>query len=181
MAVDNLSDDCRRLNAFGHLQIVLRELRRANISQEKFLTLEQDLYVCKETIASGGGSGVVLWVETDKGCILAGNAISARRQTPESVSVEACSELLRNVQSGACVDDYLQSQFIILTVIAEGKSRVLVGPLSSRTHKPMCVAKEMTGVDFSIEKVEDTKFLISVRELDAAILTELLSTFNKDP
>ncbi|KAL3701274.1 hypothetical protein R1sor_019296 [Riccia sorocarpa] len=102
--------------AWAMRKVVLRELRKANISKEKFSTLEEDLYVCKEDNASGGGSGVVLWAETDKGCILAGTGI--------------------------------------------GKSQVLAGPLSLHTQTAMWVANEMTGVDFSVEKVDDTKFLI---------------------
>ncbi|KAL2650423.1 hypothetical protein R1flu_018551 [Riccia fluitans] len=141
-------------------RIVLRELKLANISKENFLKLEQDLSVCKENIASGGGSGVVLWAETDTGCILAGSAIGERGKTPVSVSVEACSELLQNLETGACVDEYLQDQLIILMALAEGKSRVLTGPISLHTQTAIWVAKEMTGVDFSVEKVDDTKFLI---------------------
>lgn len=135
---------------------VLQELKAANFTADRFPTLETDLFVCKERNAAGGGSGVVIWAETDTGCILAGSALGDRSKTSKAVAVEACAELIRHLETGGCVDEYLQDQLIILMALAEGPSRVLAGPISLHTQTAIWVAKELTGVEFSVEKVNDT-------------------------
>ncbi len=56
----------------------------------------------------GSGSGVVLWAETENGCILGGSSIGLKGKDPETVGQETADELIRNLNHGGCVDEYLQ-------------------------------------------------------------------------
>lgn len=58
--------------------------------------------------AIGSGSGIVLWAETDTGCILGGSAVGSKGKKPAKVGEEAAEELLRNLAHGGCVDEYMQ-------------------------------------------------------------------------
>jgi RNA 3'-terminal phosphate cyclase (ATP) len=69
-----------------------------------------DIECIKESDADavGTGSGIVLWCETDGGCVLGGSAIGAKRVDPRTVGVKAAVELVGNLEHGGCVDEYLQ-------------------------------------------------------------------------
>lgn len=102
--------------------------------------------------AIGSGSGIVLWAETDSGCILGGSAVGSKGKKPAKVGEEAAEELLRNLAHGGCVDEYMQvcgaqlrctirltliiaqDQMIILLALANGRSTVQTGPLTLHTR-----------------------------------------------
>lgn len=85
--------------------------------------------------AFGSGSGIVLWAETDTGCILGGSSIGQKNVAPVEIGREAAEELERNLTQGGCVDEYLQDQWIIFGVLAKGKSQVRCGlPLTLHTR-----------------------------------------------
>lgn len=58
--------------------------------------------------ATGSGGGMVLWAETEAGCLIGGSAVSEKATTPEQIGKEAAEDLLRNLNYGGCVDEYLQ-------------------------------------------------------------------------
>lgn len=58
--------------------------------------------------AVGTGSGIVLWAETELGCVLGASAVGAKGRDPRKVGKEAADELLRMLRSGGCVDEHLQ-------------------------------------------------------------------------
>jgi RNA 3'-terminal phosphate cyclase (ATP) len=99
--------------------------------------------------ATGSGSAITLVAETEGGCILGGSAIGKKGLEPADLGESAADELLRNVEHGGCVDEYLQvpasnpltarflmrsqDQIIIFLALADGKSTVKTGPLTLHT------------------------------------------------
>ncbi|KAK3700181.1 hypothetical protein QZH41_010618 [Actinostola sp. cb2023] len=64
----------------------------------------------------------------------------------ERVAGDAVDELLRNVDSGGCVDEHLQDQLIIFMALAAGKSQIKSGPLTMHTKTAIHVAQLVTKV-----------------------------------
>jgi RNA 3'-terminal phosphate cyclase (ATP) len=62
----------------------------------------------KEGDASGTGSGIFLWAETENGCVYGASAIGAKGRDAEKVGKEAAYELLKAIEGEGCVDEYLQ-------------------------------------------------------------------------
>jgi RNA 3'-terminal phosphate cyclase (ATP) len=58
--------------------------------------------------AIGAGAGVVLWATTENDCLIGGSAVSQKGLQPSEVGERAAKELLRNLEHGGCVDEYLQ-------------------------------------------------------------------------
>ena len=58
--------------------------------------------------ATGSGSAVTLFAKTEGGCILGGSAVGKKGLDPADVGESAANELLRNLEHGGCVDEYLQ-------------------------------------------------------------------------
>jgi RNA 3'-terminal phosphate cyclase (ATP) len=83
--------------------------------------------------AVGSGSGIILWAETDRDCIIGGSAVGSKGTDAGKTGETAADELARNLEHGGCVDEYLQDQIIIFLALAKGKSTVVTGPLTLHT------------------------------------------------
>jgi RNA 3'-terminal phosphate cyclase (ATP) len=100
----------------------------------------------------GSGSGIVLWAETEGGCVIGGSATGAKGTDTRITAKQAAGELLRNLEHGGCVDEYLQvcvstgaseyalilrqylqDQIIIFLALTEGDSTIECGPLTLHT------------------------------------------------
>ncbi|KAH7906480.1 RNA 3'-terminal phosphate cyclase domain-containing protein [Hygrophoropsis aurantiaca] len=106
----------------------------------------------KPTDVHGKGGGIVLWAETENGCIIGGTSVSVQSTEPREVGEEAAIQLLANLQYGQCVDEYLQDQIIIFLALAKGTSTVRTGPLTDHTKTAIHIAQLMTGAEFRITK-----------------------------
>lgn len=51
-----------------------------------------------------------IFAETNTGCIFGGSALGKRNLNTQEISAQAVSDLLTTVQSGGCVDSYIQDQ-----------------------------------------------------------------------
>lgn len=98
------------------------------------------------------GSGIMIWAQTASGCIIGGSALGRKNVLAKETGKLAADELLRNLEHGGCVDEYLQvrlpahlhltpmkiscfqDQIIVFMALAEGKSSVLIGPLTLHTR-----------------------------------------------
>lgn len=89
----------------------------------------------KDVGNNGTGSGIVLWAETDTGCVLGGSGLGSKGTGAASVGREAADELIKAIEGGGCVDEYLQDQIIIFLALADGRSTVKTGlPLTLHTR-----------------------------------------------
>ncbi|RUS17947.1 RNA 3'-terminal phosphate cyclase domain-containing protein, partial [Endogone sp. FLAS-F59071] len=107
-------------------------------------TLEEDIKAEKLQNGIGTASGIILWAETSTGCIIAGSALGEKGTPTTQTAMNATQGLLDNLAHNGCVDEYLQDQIIIFMALAEGKSRVVTGPLTLHTHTAIHVAQELT-------------------------------------
>ncbi|PVG03083.1 RNA 3'-terminal phosphate cyclase [Serendipita vermifera] len=113
------------------------------------------------TEAHGSGSGIVLWAETENGCILGGGAIGKKGADPAEVGKEAAEELFENLNQGGCVDKALQDQWIIFGALAKGTSRIRCGlPLTLQTRTAIWLAEQMTEAKFREIPDEDGKTVV---------------------
>ncbi|KAI0637260.1 RNA 3'-terminal phosphate cyclase [Trametes polyzona] len=104
--------------------------------------------------AVGSGSGIVLWADTEDGCVIGGSALGRKKVDPAHVGSTAAKELVENIAHGGCVDEYMQDQMIILLALAQGTSRVKAGPLTLHTRTAIWVAEQLTAAKFRIEETE---------------------------
>ncbi|PAV24366.1 RNA 3 -terminal phosphate cyclase [Pyrrhoderma noxium] len=75
----------------------------------------------------------------------------------EVVADKAVERLLKELEHGGCVDEYMQDQLIIFSALAKGKSIIMTGPISLHTRTAIWVAEKLTGAKFEVEEnVDDT-------------------------
>ncbi|KAL4065444.1 RNA 3'-terminal phosphate cyclase domain-containing protein [Scleroderma citrinum] len=128
---------CARLLAAGFL-----------LEQMQIIAVEE-----RPDEVTGSGGGTVLWAETDAGCWIGGSAVSEKGKSPEQVGKEAAEELLRNLEYGGCVDEYLQDQVIIFLALAKGRSIIKAGPMTDHTRTAIHIAELMTGARFRVDEL----------------------------
>lgn len=71
-------------------------------------SIEIDAVRERDDVTVGSGGGVILWAETSGGCLIGGTAVSSKGKPPADVGGMAATELIRNLEHGGCVDEYLQ-------------------------------------------------------------------------
>ncbi|RDB21493.1 RNA 3'-terminal phosphate cyclase [Hypsizygus marmoreus] len=102
----------------------------------------------------GAGSGIVLWAELEGGGVVGGSAVGRKGVDPARVGAEAAEELVRGLEAGGCVDEWLQDQIVIFMALAEGRSEVRCGRggLALHTQTAIWVAEQLSDAKFEVEE-----------------------------
>ena len=100
------------------------------------------------------GSSIVLWVKTNSGVILGGDAIGEIGKTSEAVAREATRNLLKEVDSEATVDVHLADMLIPYVALAEGESSFLTRTVTEHMESNLWLASTILGVNFHVERKE---------------------------
>ncbi|CAG8617050.1 3471_t:CDS:10 [Funneliformis mosseae] len=117
-------------------------------------SIQFDIEINTERYNTCKGSDILLWAETSSGCLISGHALSDKKRSPEEIGRRAAEELIRNIKHGGCVDEYLQDQLIMFMALAEGKSNLVSGPITSHTRAAIHFVEVMSGVKFCIKKLD---------------------------
>lgn len=125
--------------------MLTNKLSRSNVRVPP-ITIEA--YREDRAMAIGNGSGINIVCNTSTGCILGGSGLgSGRSQDGPPPGEVAANEILKPLLAGACVDEHMQDQMIILMTLANGTSRMKVGDkkLTCHTETAIKVAEIMLG------------------------------------
>ncbi|KAH9925294.1 RNA 3'-terminal phosphate cyclase [Fomitopsis serialis] len=146
----------------AHLAASMRNAAMAILKQAGILPDVIDIEAIREdpSDAVGSGSGIVLWAETDGGCVLGGSAVGVKGKKPAKVGEEAAGELVRNLGYEGCVDEHMQDQVIIFIALAQGRSTVKTGPLTLHTKTAIWVTEQLTKAKFEIHEESENSFII---------------------
>ncbi|KAK4475768.1 hypothetical protein MN116_001027 [Schistosoma mekongi] len=101
-------------------------------------------------------------MHTSTDCRLAVSGIINPRDCHHKQMVsEACQALFNYSKIGACCDDYMQDQLIILMALAEGRSQIRCGPVTLHTKTAIYVTELLLGVKFEVTTLNDGCSIIS--------------------
>jgi hypothetical protein len=82
-------------------------------------------------------------------------ATGAELTAAGKTGASAAAALLKQFDSGACVDEHLQDQLIVFMALANGKSRVRTGELTLHTKTAIHYCALFTGVRYSVTADND--------------------------
>lgn len=149
----------------------MKELKRALRENESFYNRIQGDQIIKDAAIEithdknciGSGSGIMLVAyPNNKNCqtslhypALASSGLGDRKVPPLQTGSDAAKELIDCIASGGCVDRWLQDQIIPFMALAYGQSEILVGELTLHTQTAMKVAKDLTGCEFEVERLDN--------------------------
>ncbi len=101
------------------------------------------------------GSSIVLWAETDTGCIVGADSIGQLRKMAEDVGKEAAQNLINELHAEPTVDVFLADMLIPYMALARGKSAILTRTISEHIESNIWLMEKMLNIKFTIEKVND--------------------------
>jgi len=101
-------------------------------------------------ISIADGTMIRLIAKTDTGNLFCASAIGNRNLTAEQVGTQAATILIKNINAGGCVDEYMQDQLIIFMALANGVSHLKIGPMEMHTKTSIHFAELLTGAKFTI-------------------------------
>mmetsp|Transcript_564 Transcript_564/g.1005 ORF Transcript_564/g.1005 Transcript_564/m.1005 type:complete len:412 (+) Transcript_564:97-1332(+) len=116
--------------------------------------VQPTIEIIKHEPAIGSASGILIIAKTDTNCIFGASALGSRSEKPERTVEKAAQELLDSLNSGGCVDAWLQDQLIIFMALAQGESKIRTGCLTLHTRTAIDVACQMTKAAFEIVKID---------------------------
>ena len=102
--------------------------------------------------SEGMGQGILIVAETSTSCVFSGSGLWKKGVETETVVNVAIQELMSNVNSGGCVDSWMQDQVIKPMALARGTSVVRTGPLTLKTKAALRAIKHLTKVRFKVIK-----------------------------
>ncbi|KAH6918813.1 RTC domain-containing 1 [Coprinopsis sp. MPI-PUGE-AT-0042] len=120
---------------------------------EKDIAIDIEAVREPNNVAVAAGSGIVLWAEFESGdCWIGGSAVGEKKISPEDVGKEAAEQLLKGLEGGGCVDEWLQDQIVIFMALADGISEVRCAPgeLELHTRTAIWLAEQLTDAKFTV-------------------------------
>lgn len=134
------------------------QLKNARVAERQARTAEELLtkrgYFCKVKVRYSetrcAGSGMVIVVRRENGCLLGSSAIGERGVPAEAVAEIATSKALFNIDSGAMTDEYLSDQILPYMAFAEGNSSFSTPILTDHTKTNIFIIEQFMPVEFGI-------------------------------
>jgi RNA 3'-terminal phosphate cyclase (ATP) len=131
-----------------------RRLHETNI----FHAVAIDTEIVTETNALDAACGILIVATTSTNCRLAGSGLGSAKTVKANVinaiGQNAAQELIDAWHDGGCVDEWLQDQLILYAALADGESVIRTGSLTLHTQTAILVAERMTGVEFTVQRVD---------------------------
>jgi RNA 3'-terminal phosphate cyclase (ATP) len=85
--------------------------------------------------------------ETSTKCVIGGSGLGNRNERANETGAKAASEILKALESQACVDEHVQDQLIIFMALASGESQIrCANPLTLHTQTAIYVSELMSQV-----------------------------------
>lgn len=112
----------------------------------------------------GPGSGIVLYLETEKS-ILGSDSLGAKEKPAEVVGKEAAEKLYKEIISGAAIDRHAGDMLIPLLALAKGTSRITVSDISLHTRTAIEIVKILLETQISIKSKihEDKQYMLEIK------------------
>lgn len=101
------------------------------------------------------GSGIVLWAKTTNS-ILGSNSLGERGKPSEHIGGEAAEMLKKQIDSGACLDNWMADQVLPFMALTQEKSRVTVSEMTNHAKTNIWVIKKFLPVEFNVKEGKPT-------------------------
>jgi RNA 3'-terminal phosphate cyclase (ATP) len=108
----------------------------------------------EDQVPLGDGVSLLLVAHTSTGCVLGASGVGERGLPAETLAQRVAEQLITNLDTGACVDEYMQDQTVIYMALAEGTSVLKTGPLTMHTRTCLYWARFFTGCTIELAQAQ---------------------------
>ena len=139
------------------ISVASSDLKKADVAERQILGAERFVKFHKKSTsyvpASCPGSAVHAQVLFDN-CLLGASAIGEKSLAAQSVGAAAGQSLRKQIDSEACIDEFMADQLLPFLAIAKGSSTVKVADITDHVRTNMWVIEQFLPVDFEINEKE---------------------------
>jgi RNA 3'-phosphate cyclase len=111
--------------------------------------------------AASPGSGIDLWALADN-TVLGANALGSRGKRAEEVGEEAAAALIKQLDSGAALDEWMGDQILPFLAIAGGGSTITVARITDHLRTNLWVINHFLPIETQITQ-EKTRAIVTLR------------------
>ncbi len=160
------SGQTRMIHGRSHATDALKQRRVAERQQEEAMAcLKKAGVPCEIAVeygpAASTGSGIDLWAAANH-TPLGANALGARGKRAEEVGSEAAAVLIRQLNSGAALDEWMGDQILPFLAAAGGESTITVTRITDHLRTNLWVINHFLPIETQI-KEEKTRVLVTLR------------------
>ena len=150
----------------SHAAAALKQRRVAERQQEEAMAGLKKLGVpCEIAVeygpAASPGSGIDLWALA-KNMVLGANALGARGKKAEEVGEEAASALIRQLNAGAALDEWMGDQILPFVAVAGGESTISIARITDHLRTNLWVINHFLPLETQI-KEEKNRAIVTLR------------------
>jgi RNA 3'-terminal phosphate cyclase (ATP) len=104
-----------------------------------------EIEIVEDATAVQKGAALLLWVETEGGCLLGFDMAGKRGRSSETIAQRVVGGLLADMATGAAVDRFAADQLILFAGLAAGKSRYRVPRLTDHIESNLWLIEKILG------------------------------------
>jgi RNA 3'-terminal phosphate cyclase (ATP)/RNA 3'-terminal phosphate cyclase (GTP) len=140
-----------------------RDLQKGRVAERQADQAESVLGSAKKSIkyvpSASTGSAITI-ASNFASCVLGASSLGERGKAAERVGDEAATLMKRQLDSGACLDEWMADQILPYIALAEKRSRIRVAEITQHAETNMRVIEKFLPVEFST-KDNGKNFIIS--------------------
>ena len=131
-----------------------KDLAKSQVAERQMEAAEKILGPIKKSVkyvpSLSTGSGITL-ASFFGNCFLGASSIGERGKSAEKVGQEAAMLLKKNLDSGACLDDWMADQILPYLALAKGKSEVKVDKVTQHARTNIAVIENFLDARFKVK------------------------------
>lgn len=144
----------RGVSLASHLENEAVARRMAGRSRELLEKegFDPEIEIVEDSTAAQKGAALLLWAETDDGCIIGSDMAGKRGRSSEEIGRRVVETLLADLATGAAVDRFAADQLILFAGLAGGRSRYTVPRLTGHIESNLWLIEKILGAGVRLEQ-----------------------------
>jgi RNA 3'-terminal phosphate cyclase (ATP) len=107
---------------------------------------DPEIEIVEDTTAVQRGAALMLWAETETGCVLGADRVGRQGRRSEDIADFVVSSLTEDLRSGACTDRHLADQLVLFAALAHGTSELTIPRMTEHVETNLWLVKHILGV-----------------------------------
>ena len=103
------------------------------------------MQVINDATAIQKGAALLVWAETETGCLLGADRSGKRGRSSESIADFAVKTLLEDLQTQATTDRFVADQLILFAALAKGQTEYLIPGVTEHVESNLWLVEKILG------------------------------------
>jgi RNA 3'-terminal phosphate cyclase (ATP) len=112
---------------------------------------QPELQILQDQTASQRGAVMLLWAETETGCLLGADRAGKKGRSSEIIGEFVVKTLMEDLRTGATTDRHLADQLILFAALAAGRTEYLVPQVTEHVMSNLWLVDEILGAKTELE------------------------------